>query len=151
MKKWNKKRSIYGLIQTILYKKAKNDKEAKKYKYIHAIPNEKGEIEAYAFIENVNIKNVIIDKKTKTIGDFPFVDCSSLKSITIPNSVTSIRNYAFEDCSSLRSITIPDSVLFIGNNAFYRCKNLKTISIPEHLKDLEEVYPEAVELIVREF
>ena len=101
---------ILGPILDILFKKAKNNKEAKNYKYIHVIPNEYCKIKALAFEENKTIKNVIIDRKTITIGDGAFGKCFSLTTITIPNKVKSIEIGTFQFSTSLINITIRFSI-----------------------------------------
>ena len=53
-----------------------------------------------------------------------YINDQEIKDLVIPNSVTSIGNYAFYKCSSLTSVTIPNSVTSIGNNAFYGCSSL---------------------------
>ena len=48
-----------------------------------------------------------------------YINDQEIKDLVIPNSVTSIGNSAFYDCRSLFNITIPNSVTSIGNYAFY--------------------------------
>jgi hypothetical protein len=228
---WIQRNCIFGPIQTILYRKAKNFEEVGNYKYIYAIPYKNNFIgnklvspyrrynrhsfaylkilkyviinknaviiNNYCFENCKNLKYIVIPNKVESIGKIAFSNCNklvllsipksiesigqlafsaclnlrkiifhddccinkfsnglfhscnNLTEITIPNNVYKIEYSAFAYCSSLITITIPDSVTSIGNYAFANCKNLKSISIPNHLKDLEDVYPEKVELIVR--
>ena len=76
------------------------------------------------YINDVEIKDLVIPNSVDSIHNYAFVRCSSLTSVTIPNSVTSIGDYAFSYCSSLTSVTIPNSVTSIGNYAFYGCSSL---------------------------
>ena len=81
------------------------------------------------YINDQEIKDLVISNTVDSIHDYAFSGCSSLTSITIPNSVTSIGNHAFSGCSSLTSITIPNSVTSIGNSAFYYCSSLTSVTI----------------------
>ena len=50
-----------------------------------------------------------------------YINDQEIKDLVIPNTVGSIHNYAFYGCSSLTSITIPNSVTSIGEMAFGGC------------------------------
>ena len=54
-----------------------------------------------------------------------YINDQEIKDLVIPNSVTSIGQYTFAYCSSLTSVTIPNSVTSIGNGAFLRCSFIK--------------------------
>ena len=53
------------------------------------------------YINDQEIKDLVIPNTVDSIHQYAFYDCSSLTSVTIGNSVTSIGNAAFEDCFSL--------------------------------------------------
>ena len=53
-----------------------------------------------------------------------YINDQEIKDLVIPNNVTSIGSYAFNGCSSLTSVTIPNSVTSIGASAFYNCSKL---------------------------
>ncbi|MBO5674466.1 MAG: leucine-rich repeat domain-containing protein [Paludibacteraceae bacterium] len=72
----------------------------------------------YAFVDQEELRSIIIPNSIKHIGSCAFQYCSGLVSINIPNGVTKIEEYTFENCSKLSSIDIPDSVVSIGYNAF---------------------------------
>ncbi len=95
------------------------------------ICSEQGALRDNAFINNVNITNVILEKGVTSIGSHAFDGCSSLVSITIPDSVTTIGYCAFRGCSSLESVIIPDSVTSISSWAFYGCSSLESVTIPD--------------------
>ena len=76
------------------------------------------------YINDVEVKDLVIPNGVTSIGSYAFSNCSGLTSVTIPNSVTSIGRGAFEGCSGLTSITIPNSVTSIGGEAFDDCSGV---------------------------
>ena len=81
------------------------------------------------FLENSNIKSVIIGNSVTSIGYGAFYGCTRLTSVTIGDSVTSIEFYAFYGCTRLTNVTMPDSVRSIGNSAFEGCTSLTSVTI----------------------
>ena len=81
------------------------------------------------FINDQEIKDLVIPNSVATINNYAFYKCSSLTSVTIPNSVTSIGDEAFYGCYSLTSVTIPNSVTSIEYRAFYNCSSLTSVTI----------------------
>ena len=81
------------------------------------------------YINNQEIKNLVIPNSVDSIHIYAFSGCSSLTSVTIGDSVTSIGSAAFEGCSSLTSVTIPNSVISIGDYAFSGCSSLASVTI----------------------
>ncbi|MCI7338137.1 MAG: leucine-rich repeat domain-containing protein, partial [Bacteroidales bacterium] len=79
------------------------------------------------YINDVEVKDLVIPNSVTSIGDYAFSGCSGLTSVTIPNSVTSIGYRAFYECRSLTSVTIPNSVTSIGEKAFRACSNLTSV------------------------
>jgi uncharacterized repeat protein (TIGR02543 family) len=57
-----------------------------------------------------------------------YINDQEIKDLVIPNTVDSIHHYAFSDCSSLTSVTIPNSVTNIGESAFSGCSSLTSIT-----------------------
>ncbi len=88
------------------------------------------------YINDQEIKDLVIPNSVDSIHDYAFYNCSSLTSVTIPNSVTSIGYAAFRDCSSLTSVTIPNSLTSIGDYAFYDCTSLTSVTIPNSLTSI---------------
>jgi len=81
------------------------------------------------YINNQEVKDLVIPNTVDSIHDNAFSGCSSFTSITIPNNVTSIGDWAFYKCSSLTFVTIPNSVTHIGDDAFYKCSSLTSVTI----------------------
>ena len=90
------------------------------------------------YINDQEIKDLVIPNTVDSIHKYAFYDCSSLTSISIPNSVTSIGNNAFCNCYSLTSLTIPNSVTNIAYDAFYNCCFLKKDFINNSSLDAEK-------------
>lgn len=82
-----------------------------------------------AFKNNINLKNVIIGKNVKTIGNSAFYGCENLEKVTIGNNVEAIWSYAFYGCKNLAKVTIPAKVKVIGKQVFYGCTKLKNITV----------------------
>ncbi len=109
-----------------------NDQEIKDL----VIPNSVTSIGDFAFYDCSSLTSVIIGESVTSIGSHAFYGCTSLTSVTIPNSVTSIGNGAFSDCSSLTSVTIGESVTSIGERAFAECSSLTSITIPNSVTSI---------------
>ena len=84
----------------------------------------------HLFLNDEEIKDLVIPNTMTSIGKFVFFGCSGLTSITFPNSVTSIGKSAFTGCTGLTSITLPNGVTSIGERAFQFCSGLTSVTIP---------------------
>ena len=67
-----------------------------------------------------------------------YINDQEIKDLVIPNTVDTIHNYAFNYCYSLTSITIPNSVTSIGSLGFYNCCFLKKDFINNSSLDAEK-------------
>ncbi len=90
------------------------------------------------YINNQEVKDLVIPNTVDSIHEYAFFSCSSLTSITIPNSVTSIGSSAFYDCDSLNSITIPNSVTSIGYGAFSACDSLSIVVLGKGVMSIDD-------------
>ena len=88
------------------------------------------------YINDVEVKNLVIPNSVTSISNYAFYKCISLNSVTIPNSVTSIGESAFYHCSSLTSVTIGNSVMIIGKEAFEYCSSLTSVTIPNSVTSI---------------
>ena len=80
------------------------------------------------YINDQEIKDLVIPNNVTSIGNYAFSYCSSLTSITIPNSVTSIGNSAFSGCAGLREISLGSQVKTIGAEAFALCPRIYEVT-----------------------
>ena len=85
---------------------------------------------AKLYLNNVEVKDLVIPEGTTAILKAAFEGCESLTSVSIPNSVTSIDGWAFAKCNNLTSATIPESVTSIGDHLFAYCSSLTSVTIP---------------------
>lgn len=90
----------------------------------------------HLYLNNDEIKDLIIPERITSIGDYTFCGCSGLTSVTFPNSVTSIGNSAFSGCTGLTSVTISNSVTSIGAYAFFECSRLISVIIPNNVSTI---------------
>ncbi len=74
------------------------------------------------YINDQEIKDLVIPNTVDSIYDYAFYNCSELTSVTIPNSVTSIGFYAFTKCTSLTSIVVEK-----GNTTYDSRENCNAI------------------------
>lgn len=88
------------------------------------------------YINNIEIKDLVISNDVTTIGEYAFYNCKGFTSVTIGNNVTSIGEYAFANCKGLTSVTIGNSVTSIGALAFYGCSSLTSITIPNSVTSI---------------
>lgn len=111
-----------------------NDEEVKDL----IIPNFVISIGDNTFSRCSGLTSVTIPFSVTSIGSKAFSGCSGLTSVTISNSVTNIESEAFSGCSGLTLITIPNSVISIGDYAFYGCSGLNSVIIPNSVTSIGE-------------
>ena len=81
------------------------------------------------YINDQELKDLVIPNTVDSIEDFTFFGCASLSSISIPTSVKRIGNGALAHCSGLTSITIPNTVTSIGDGVLYGSLGLTSIVV----------------------
>ena len=88
----------------------------------------------HLFLNNKEIKDLIIPNTVTSIGKNAFTGCNTLLTVSIPNSVTTIGDWAFQNCSGLTSVTIPNSITTIGIGTFKNCSSLTSVTIPNSVE-----------------
>ena len=76
------------------------------------------EIGKELFLNNKNIRTLIIPNSVKYLGYKMCYGCTNLKEVQLPNGITVIPDYAFENCTSLSTINFPDTLVQIRACAF---------------------------------
>lgn len=72
----------------------------------------------HLYVNEIEVKDLIIPDGVESIGNFAFGGCTSLASVTIPNSVTSIGVDAFEGCDIPIIVSRIENPFVIDNNTF---------------------------------
>ena len=72
-----------------------------------------------------------------------FLNNEEVKDLVIPDGMTSIGKFAFYNCSGLHTLTIPNSVTSIGSRAFGGCDGIKDIF--SHIKSPFEILDDTFE------
>ena len=111
-----------------------------------------------AFLDCVNLTNVMMGSGVATIGDYAFSNCSGIRRMTIPEGVQTLSGTfngcskleeivlpqslreldigVFRDCVSLEKIKLPPKLETIGYTVFWGCTNLREIKLPRGLKTI---------------
>ena len=84
-----------------------------------------------AFMNQKDLKSVILPDTLKAIGESAFSGCKALADIDIPEGVTEIRQATFRDCDSLAALELPASVTEIEKFAFGRVLTTLVVNAPK--------------------
>ncbi len=85
---------------------------------------------ARLYLNNEEVKNLVIPEGTTSILTAAFEGCESLTSVFIPASVTSIGGYAFSGCTNLASVVVENpSPVTITSDVFSNRANA-TLIVP---------------------
>ena len=93
-------------------------------------------IDAGAFSDCPNLKEIILSEKLTYLSAFVFKNCKSLESVNIPTSVKETGEQIFMGCSSLTTITLPVGLTSVGSLAFQNCTSLKSAILPSTLQSV---------------
>ena len=91
---------------------------------------------AKLYLNNEEVKDLVIPDGTTILKTAAFQGCESLTSVVIPSSVTEIGSFAFNDCRGLTSITLNEGLTTIWDNAFAYCTSLTEITIPSTVENI---------------
>lgn len=80
----------------------------------------------HAFQNNLNLISISIQEGLEKIGAYAFAECFALKGLTLPKSLLVLDDGAFSDCILLKQLRIRanDCFLYQGSNVFERCIEL---------------------------
>ena len=97
------------------------------------IPKTVNSIRDYLFYGCTSLNSVEISEGINAIGTASFKNCANLTSAALPSTLTSIGASAFQDCNKLASVTLPATLSSIGASAFSGCSNITNITLPSTL------------------
>lgn len=141
-------------VEIIDLSKCKNletiGKDAFKNSYIKVIkfPPSVKRLNAGAFSNSRQLKEIIIPDTVKYISNSVFQGCTALKNIKLPKNLEVLESYVLADCTSLNTLVIPDNVDEISSYALagtnleklYLPKNLAFLSIVGFPKNIGEIH-----------
>lgn len=94
-------------------------------------------IREMAFVDNKNIKEVILPDHMTDIGVAAFFGCFALESINLPEGLTVINDSTFYGCN-LKKVVIPQGVTRIGWAAFAICEPMTEAEIPDTVEKIND-------------
>lgn len=110
-------------------------------------------IDAGAFANCINLKNVILPDTLKRIGRVDeyneqytffskniylgtFANCA-IDNIRLPESLEIIGENTFRSCKNLRKIHLPTNIIKVGKYCFHSCRNLENVIISNAMHEIE--------------
>jgi len=112
--------AIYNGDMTMLYQVLPGRKGEN-----YAMPETVEDMDAYAFWNLQNIKNVKLSDKIDNVAKYSMTNMGTVENVSLPNSVKSISEKAFADNEKLAQVSIPASVSQIDKAAFAGSPNVK--------------------------
>ena len=91
-----------------------------------------------AFLDCINLRNVVIGDSVTSISRYAFKGCTNLVSIILGNKVKNFNEQSFYMCKGLTNIVIPESVTNLGRQAFYGCSGLTNVTISNNVTDIPD-------------
>lgn len=93
----------------------------------YVMPEEVEAMDAYAFWNMQNLKNVAVSENVTQIAAFSMSNMGSVENVVLSSSVTSVEEKAFANNNALKQVAIYDDVTQIHDKAFYNCPNVKLL------------------------
>ena len=90
---------------------------------------------ARLYLNNEEVKNLVIPEGTTSILTAAFEGCESLTSVVIPSSVTAINPYAFSSCPNLKAMVVNNTTPMSISTP----QSLGTIFVPNESVDVYKV------------
>lgn len=89
-------------------------------------------IGADCFLDNTEIRKVIISDTVDFIGANAFSGCTNLHEVVFPETLLAIDDEAFSE-SGLTEVLLKDTLEEIGEGVFGGCSKLETVNLPEKI------------------
>lgn len=92
---------------------------------------------AGAFMQQTQLKQVIIPEGVTRIGAHCFEGCEALAQVPLPSTLTELDDYAFSR-SGLSELTFSENMARVGGHCFEGCPALSHVTLPPTLTSVEE-------------
>lgn len=112
--------AIYNGDMTMLYQVLPG-REGENY----VMPDTVEDIDAYAFWNMMNTKNVKVSENVTAIPKYAMTYMGTVENVVIQDGTAGIAERAFSDNAALKQVIIPSSVAAIDSKAFTETKDLK--------------------------
>lgn len=122
--------AIYNGNMTMLYQ-ALPGREGDNY----VMPETVEDIDAYAFWNLKNTKNVMLSDKISVVPKYAMSSMGAVENVVLPDSVTTISQKAFADSEALKQVSVPASVRQIDAAAFSQVPNMKIFTTKDSNAD----------------
>ena len=101
----------------------------------YSIPQGIKEIDERLFMENAQLKKIILPSSLREIGQYAFALCTNITEIIFEEDsmLAEIGEGAF-GMTSIEKIELPESLLATGVEAFTGCPNLQEVILPEGIE-----------------
>ena len=93
----------------------------------YVMPEEVEAMDAYAFWNMQELKNVAVSENVTQIAAFSMSNMGSVENVVLSSSVTNIEEKAFANNSALKQVAIYDETTQIHDKAFSNCPNVKLL------------------------
>ncbi|HNX13440.1 MAG TPA: leucine-rich repeat domain-containing protein [Oscillospiraceae bacterium] len=99
------------------------------------VPSMIEEVETYAYQNNTDINELVVEDGVTGIGEYAFTGCTALKKVTVGGDVVAMSTGSFKDCTALESVTFSGGYpLAILKDCFSGCTSLKSITFSSELE-----------------
>ena len=92
------------------------------------------EICGFAFLNCVNLTNLVLPDSVSILNSLALVGCSNLREITLSSSMTSLAKSVFKNSVNLAKVSIPESIVDFGDSCFEGCGQLTEIVLPSRVQ-----------------
>ena len=123
--------AIYNGNMTMLYQ-VLPAREGENY----VMPDTVKDIDAYAFWNLKNTKNVKVSSSVGSIPKYAMTNMGTVENVVIQNATTAIGEKAFANNAALRQVAVPSSVISIDKKAFSGSPNMKLFTTKSSTADL---------------
>lgn len=122
--------AVYNGNMTMLYQVLPG-REGENY----VMPDTVRDIDAYAFWNLQNTKNVKVSSAVDTIPKYALTNMGSVENVAIQNTTSTIAERALADNANLKQVAVPASVRTIDRNAFSSSPDMKIFTTQSSTAD----------------